>query len=182
MIKRRHFLKASALSALGSSFIVIPSALKAGSSDPSPVVKQPEQCETFFVRENTPITFHLSKVSDNIQNVSVCTEVIQQGGSIPTHKHVYSDEYFYFISGTGTITANDVETPFKPGTSAFVPGNTWHSLKNTGVENVFLVFGYSPSGFEDFFRQIGTPKEQPFKQKPKEEFDAICQKFGMVFK
>jgi len=48
------------------------------------------------------------------------------------------------------------------------------------MENIFFVL--SPAGFEDFFRQIGTPKGQPFKQKPKEDFGAICRKFGMVFK
>jgi len=182
MIKRRNFLKTSALSALGSSLISFPLDVEAHSGNSSPVVRQLEQCETFFVRENTPITFHLLKATDNIQPVSLCTEEILQGGGIPTHKHLHADEYFYFISGTGSITAGDVESPFKAGTSAFVPKNTWHSIKNTGSEKLFLLFGFSPAGFEDFFRQIGTPKGQTFKQKPKDEFDSICKKFGMIFR
>ena len=67
------------------------------------------------------------------------------------HKHLHSDEYFYFLSGTGTVIIKDKESTFKAGTSAFVPRNTWHSIKNTGSESVHMLFGFSPVGFEDFF-------------------------------
>jgi len=182
MIKRRHFLRASAFGIFGSSVFSLPTTLKAEQLDTGSIVKQPEQCETYFVRENTPITIHISKHGDNVPTVSVCTEELNPGSNIPTHKHLNEDEYFYFISGTGLIVANDIESPFKPGTSAVVPKNTWHSIKNTGTESVIFQFGYSPAGFEDFFRQVGTPKGLQFKQKPKDEFDNITKKFGMVFR
>jgi len=182
MTKRRDFIKTSALSVFGSSLVFVPTVTNAQSNISSHIVKQPEDCETFFVRENTPITFHITKMGDNILPVSICTEQIQPGGQIPVHKHLYADEYFYFLKGSGIITGNDAESSFKSGTSAFVPKNTWHGIKNTGSEEVYLLFGFSPAGFEDFFRQIGTPKGQPFKQKPKDEYEAICRKFGMVFK
>lgn len=182
MTERRNFIKTSALGILSSSLAFIPTEIEARSNNSSHIVKQPEDCETFYIRENTPITFHISKITDNVKAISICTEEIQPGGAIPTHKHIHAEEYFYFVSGTGIITCNDIETPFKAGTTALVPRNTWHGIKNTGSEIVHMLFGFSPAGFEDFFRQIGTPKGQPFKQKPKEEFDSICRKFGMVFK
>ena len=160
----------------------MPATLCAGQPDAVPVVKQSAQCEIFFVRENTPITIHLSKKSDNVSTFSICTEELLPGGVIPAHKHINEDEYFYFISGTGIIIADEKESSFKPGTSAFVPKNTWHTIKNAGTDKVFFQFGYSPAGFEDFFRQIGTPEGQRFKQKPKEVIDAIAGKFGMVFR
>lgn len=182
MLKRRKFLRKSAFGLFGSTVFSLPMTLKAEHLDTGSLVKQPEQCDTYFVRENTPITIHISKHGDNVTTVSLCTEELQAGSVIPTHKHINEDEYFYFISGSGIIVANDIESAFKPGTSGFIPRNTWHSIKNTSTETVLFQFGYSPAGFEDFFRQIGTPKGQQFKQKPKEEYDLIAKKFGMVFR
>lgn len=181
MKNRRSFLKTSALSISAAPFISIRETLFDNFANDA-VVKQPDQCETFFVRENTPITFNISKTTDNISSVSLLTEELIPGSAIPVHKHLNEDEYFFFISGTGVITIDDKEYIFKPGTSAFVPKNTWHGLKNNSNDKVFFSFGYSPSGFEGFFREVGTPKGQPFMQKPKDEFESIAKKYGMVFK
>ena len=182
MTKRRHFLRTSAFGFFGSSMFSLPAILNAESRDQGSIVRQPGECDTYFVRENTPITIHISKSGDNVPGVSLCSEELQAGSIIPTHKHINEDEYFYFMSGTGIIIVDDKEFSFKQGTSGFVQRNTWHSIKNTGNDIVSFQFGYSPAGFEDFFRQIGTPKGQPFKQKPKDEFNSIATKFGMVFK
>ena len=182
MIKRRHFLGTSAFGVFGSTMFSMPAILKTEYPDTGSVVKQQEECETYFVRENTPITIYISKNGDNVPTVSLCSEELQAGSIIPTHKHIHEDEYFYFMSGTGIIIVDDKEFTFKPGTSGFVQRDTWHSIKNTSNEIVSFQFGYSPAGFEDFFRQIGTPKDQQFKQKSKDEFDAIAKKFGMVFR
>ncbi len=147
------------------------------------IVCQPEDGETFLVRENTPITIQVSKKTDSVETISICTEEIQPGNQIPVHKHLYADEFFIFLGGNGTIEINGVEFPVKSGTSGFVPRATWHSIRNIDNSAVLAFsFGYSPAGFEDFFRQIGTPKGFPFKAKPREEVLVISEKYGMVFK
>jgi len=146
------------------------------------MIKQPGDCDTILVRENTPITFHLSKMTDGVTSISLLSEELIPGGAIPEHKHLYEDEYFFFVSGIGRVMIDDKEFPFQPGTTAFIPRNTWHAIKNTGSGKAFFSFGYSPAGFEEFFRQIGTPRGQEFRQKPKTEFDEIARKFGMVFR
>lgn len=182
MKNRRSFLKTSALSICGSSFIYGPKFFFNNLINDVPIVKQPEECETFYVRENTPITFHISKATDNILSVSLLTEELLPGSIIPVHKHLNEDEYFFFSQGTGLVTIDDTTFTFKPGTAAFVPKNTWHGFKNNGNDKVEFSFGYSPAGFESFFREIGTPEGQQFKQKPKDEFDSIAKKYGMVFR
>jgi mannose-6-phosphate isomerase-like protein (cupin superfamily) len=182
MKNRRDFLKSSTLGALAFPMVGIsPHAMTILAANPA-VVKQPEACETFLVRENTPITFNISKATDQVAPVSLLTEELVVGSVIPMHKHLHEDEFFFFIEGTGSIVVDDITFAFKPGTTAFVPKNTWHSIKNTGDVKAIFSFGYSPAGFEDFFRQIGTPKGQPFKPKPKEEVQRIAETFGMVFK
>ena len=146
------------------------------------VVSQPEEGETFIVRENTPITIRVSKMKDSVASISLCTEEIQPGGKIPVHKHLHEDEFFIFQKGTGTIEIDAVEYPVKTGTMGFVPRATWHSITNNNSELLIFTFGYSPAGFEDFFKQIGTPKGQPFKPKTPGEIKSIAEKYGMVFK
>jgi mannose-6-phosphate isomerase-like protein (cupin superfamily) len=180
MKNRRDFLKTSAFT-LGVASLFSQKSF-ASSLDGTSLVKQPEECETYFVRENTPITFHLSKSRDNISNVSLLSEELMPGSAIPVHKHLSEDEFFFFISGTGTGTLGDQTFTFKPGTSVFIPKNTWHSFQNTGKEKAFCTFSYSPAGFEDFFKEIGTLKGREFKAKSKEELDRIAKKYGMVFK
>src|SRR5262245_18040464 len=127
MKNRRSFLKTSAL---GMSAMPILSLTQSifNATDKTGVVKQPEECETFFVRENTPMTFHISKSKDNISSVSLLTEELIPGSSIPVHKHLNEDEYFFIISGTGLINIDEKIVPFKAGTTAFVPKNTWHGF------------------------------------------------------
>lgn len=180
MKNRRTFLKTSAANICAAPFLSLP--FNADVLNGISLVKQPEDCETYFVRENTPITFNITKTSDRIPGVSLLTEELVPGSVIPTHKHLKEDEFFFFIQGTGTVTIDEKTFDFKPGTTAFIPKNTWHSLRNTGEGNAIFRFGFSPAGFEDFFREIGTPKGQPFKPKSKEEVDAISKKYGMVFK
>jgi len=182
MNTRRNFLKTSALGLIGAPLAAVASPAGDDTAANAPTVKQPEDCETYYVRENTPITFNICKTTDNIGTVSVMTEEIVPGGAIPEHKHLNEDEFFIFTSGTGAITIDEASFTFKPGTTGFVPKNTWHSIKNTGADKVVFSFGYTPSGFEGFFKEVGTPKGQPFKQKPKAEVDAIAKKYGMVFR
>ncbi|MHA4807373.1 cupin domain-containing protein [Flavitalea flava] len=146
------------------------------------IVRQAEEGETYFVRENTPITITVSKTVDNIDTISICTEEILPGNGISIHKHLNEDEIFFFQKGSGIFLLEDEEIPIKGGATAFVPKGTWHGLKNTGTESMVFTFGYTPAGFEDFFRHIGTLKGTTFKAKSKDEISLLARKYGMVYK
>ena len=179
---RREFIQLSSLGFLSPliSSVTIPKSME--SDNKKGVVSQPEDGETFFVRENTPITIRVSKKQDSVDAISVCTEEIQPGGKIPVHKHLHEDEFFIFLKGSGTIEIDAVEFPVAAGTTGLVPRAVWHSITNNSSELLIFTFGYSPSGFEDFFRQIGTAKGLPFKAKTSQEIITIAEKYGMVYK
>jgi mannose-6-phosphate isomerase-like protein (cupin superfamily) len=182
MKTRRAFITTSTLG------LFTPSAIQAAISDNpkkmaiSPVIRQASEGEIYYVRENTPITIFLSKKTDNIETTSFCTEQILPGNGIATHKHLNEDEIFHFSSGTGVFVIDDQEMNILPGTVAFVPRGIWHGLRNTSAELLIFSFGYSPAGFEDFFRQIGALKGLPFQAKSKEEIVNIARKNGMIYK
>jgi len=182
MKNRRKFLQLSTVGFLSPLWQPLHMSDKFGAESKPGIVRQPEEGETYYVRENTPITIQVSKKKDSVETISLCTEEILPGNKIPVHKHLNEDEFFIFLKGTGSIIINDKEYPIKPGTSGMVPRATWHSIVNSGSEILIFTFGYTPSGFEDFFRQIGTPKGIPFKAKTKEEIISIAEKYGMVYK
>jgi hypothetical protein len=84
--------------------------------------------------------------------------------------------------GSGLLTLGEKEFPVHEGAIALVPKRVWHGLKNAGAEITEMRFGYTPSGFEEIFREIGTPIDQPFVTKTKEQRRAIAAKWGMTYK
>jgi len=182
MENRRDFLKATTLGLAGVPLTTISHLPFLALINGGPVIKHSDECEAVYVRENTIITFHLSKSTDEMSSISLLSEELIPGSAIPMHKHLYADEFFLFLSGNGEITIGEIVYPFWPGTTGFVPKDSFHGIRNTGTEKVVFFFGYSPAGFEGFFRESGTPKGQPFKAKPKPEMEAIAKKYGMVFK
>jgi mannose-6-phosphate isomerase-like protein (cupin superfamily) len=182
MKNRREFLQAATCGLFGPLITSMPQLNSARNQNKKGVVRQPEDGETYYVRENTPITIQVSKKTDDLDSISICTEEILPGNGIPVHKHLNEDEFFIFQKGAGIIDLNGEEFPVKAGTMGFVPRATWHSIKNTSPQLLIFTFGYSPSGFEDFFRKIGTPKGTTFKAKTTEEIKRIAEKYGMVYK
>jgi len=179
---RREFIQLSSLGFLSPLMSSVSISKSIESENKKAVVNQPEDGEIFFVRENTPITIRVSKRRNSVDTISLCTEEIQPDGKIPVHKHLHEDEFFIFHMGSGTIEIDSVEFPIKAGTAGWVPRDTWHSITNNSSELLIFTFGYSPAGFEDFFRQIGTAKGLPFKPKTRQEIISIAEKYGMVYK
>ena len=183
MVTRRKFLQ---LAPCG--FIIPTTALKAeapvrlSNNLPESIVSQAEDGETYYVRKNTAVTIHISKSRNPSNPVSFCSEEILPGSGIPVHKHLDHDEFFVFQNGTGLIEVDGKQFSVKAGTIGFVPRATWHSISNNSPSLLIFSFGYFPSGFEDFFREIGTVKGLPFQQKEPKEIQRIAEKYGMLYK
>ncbi len=181
MKNRRVFLQMAGLGIALPFIQKNPSSLDECLQVKTGIVKNAAESEIYFVRENTAITILISK-KDGIDSTSLCSEEVLPGNGIAVHKHLNEDEMFYFIKGSGLFILDEKEIAVSAGSAAFVPRGIWHGLKNTGSDVLVFTFGYTPSGFEDFFRQIGTLKGQPFQAKPKSEIISLGQKNGMIYK
>ena len=131
------------------------------------VVCQPEDGETVYVRESTPITIQVSGKKDSVESISICTEEIQPGNKIPVHKHLHEDEFFIFLKGSGTIDIDGVEFPVKAGTSGFVPRATWHSIITTVPKYLFSVLAIHHRDLKISSGKSAPRRECPSKQKQK---------------
>lgn len=67
------------------------------------------------------------------------TMVLKEGCSIGEHAHNDETEYYYILSGTGTVTEADGEKQVKAGDLVITGGGASHSIRNNGKEDlVFL--------------------------------------------
>jgi mannose-6-phosphate isomerase-like protein (cupin superfamily) len=116
-------------------------------------------------RENvaSPSSDFLLKVSQKIngsKHLLLGTEEIPPGAVIPKHRHHGEDEILLIQTGNAHVWLGDKEYDAEPGALVFIPAGTWISLKNSGKENISLVFVWNEPGFEEMMRCASVPKGQ----------------------
>jgi mannose-6-phosphate isomerase-like protein (cupin superfamily) len=182
---RRKFLQTGAIGFFATFFTNLPKFSFARSlpgNEKGIVVHENEGEHLLTGRRKAPITIKISKITNNIDNMSFCTEDIIPGDRIRVHKHLNEDEFVFIHKGEGMFTLDEERLEVKAGSIVFVPKGVWHGLENTGKETIFMLFGYSPSGFEGYFRENGTLVGLPPKEKTAEEYAITEKKYGIVFK
>lgn len=185
MITNRRILLKSVAS-LGLASLLPVSGLLANEQHDEPAegfVLDPEAHETYMIAgRQAPVTIIVDKSKKGVDATSFCIEDIYANDGIPVHKHLNEAEVIYIQSGTGIFTLGEKEYPVKAGSAAFVPKGVWHGLRNTGTEIIRMIFTFTPSGFEGYFREIGVLKGTEWKGKTGEEFAAAAKKYGIVYK
>jgi quercetin dioxygenase-like cupin family protein len=72
----------------------------------------------------------------------------------PLHLHPTHGEGFYVLAGQLTVQLCDEIVTGEPGTWAFAPRDTPHTLANLGTEDVRLLCVFAPGGFERRFERM----------------------------
>lgn len=68
------------------------------------------------------------------------------GVSIGLHEHLDDEEYYYIVSGEGTMTLGDQRFPVRAGDLAAVFPGGRHALENTGTAELrIIVFSVGPA-------------------------------------
>lgn len=181
MASRRQFLQQGSLGFL-SSLILPLSAHAKETSDFTGLIVSENEGEAFQMRDGTAIVKIKIAKTQGADSISFLSESFRPGDALPVHKHLNEDELIFLHKGSGLFTLGDKQYQINEGTVAIVPKRVWHGLQNNGSENIEMRFGYTPSGFEGFFREVGTPVGQPFIQKTMDERRAIAKKWGMIYK
>ena len=181
MTSRRQFLQQGSLGFLSPLVLPLPSPAK-DTSDFAGLVINEDEGEAFQMRDGSAIVKIKIAKTQGADSISFLSETFRPGDALPVHKHLNEDELIFLHKGFGLFTLGDKQYQIKEGAVALVPKGVWHGLQNTGNENIEMRFGYTPSGFEGFFREVGTPVGQLFIQKSKEERRTIAKKWGMIYK
>jgi len=102
----------------------------------------------------------VSPKNNGSRHLVLGTEELAPGAAIVKHRHLDQDEILLIQSGTAHVWLGDKERDVHAGGLAFIPTNTWISLKNTGTEPVSLTFIFSAPGFEDTMRCNSVPADE----------------------
>ena len=181
---RRKFLQTGIAGFCASLFAGLPkiSFAKPGSNSDKGIVVHEDEGIHILTRRKVPITIKLSKAKHGIDGISFCVEDMGPGRKMRIHKHLNNDELIFIHKGEGVLTLDEEFVEVKTGDVVFVPRGIWHGLDNTGKENLRMVFQYTPSGFEEYFIENGTPVGMPAKERTEEEYAMTEKKYGMVYK
>jgi len=109
----------------------------------------------------------------------------------PLHLHTHEDEFSFVLRGTlGALLGDDVVAA-GPGTWVFKPRGQWHTFWNPGDEPCEIIEVISPSGFENYFREVAASwgdvaRFEAINQKYalQMRFDSVpelCERFGLTF-
>jgi len=105
---------------------------------------------------------------------------IPEPGSGGVHVHDSADEFFYILSGTGSVLVGEKKESFGPGDTILVPKGTDHGISPASpVEMLFFV---DKPGLADEFREVTAKSNGGKTQLTLEEVNAISQKYGTTYK
>jgi quercetin dioxygenase-like cupin family protein len=180
MHSRRQFLEKSRLGLL--PFVLPWQGFSDDTSDFKGLVVTEPEGETYMIRNGTTtLRIKISKIQGS-KSVCFLSESILPGEAIRVHKHLNEDELIFLHKGSGLFTLGEKQYAVAAGSVAVVPKGVWHGLQNTGPENIEMRFSYTPSGFEGFFREVGTPAGQPYVRRSQEEKRVIAKRWGITYK
>lgn len=75
---------------------------------------------------------------------------IEPGSSEMGSRHRHADhETYYFIVGRGQVHLDGVDHDVEPGSVVFIPGQTWHFVRNTGHETLRFLYAFPVDQFAD---------------------------------
>lgn len=183
-ISRKDFLASATFLGFGSILPQFPVSYQENAIDTNPdLVLDANGGEVYLIgKRQGRVTIKVDKQKKGMETMSLLTEDIKPNDGIPVHKHSSEEEFIFIEKGTGILTFGDGQFEVTAGSMALVPRTVWHGLQNQSNEMLRMVFGYTPSGFEDYFRAIGVKPGEPRKELTSEDWQQINNKFGVVYR
>jgi mannose-6-phosphate isomerase-like protein (cupin superfamily) len=127
----------------------------------------------------TPIT-----CDERVVALEVATPVGVPGP--PPHHHEDCAEFFYVTAGRLDVMRDGEWLSLGPGDHAEVARGTLHTFRNDGDEEVRMITGFEPMGFEAFFEEFGFDASEPGSFEASVSDESIrrvvegCAQFGMI--
>lgn len=118
----------------------------------------PEALPEPFADGDGPLLSHYTVVAtaeSTTGSLTAVNIVVPPGNGPPPHRHVGSDESFFVLDGSFTVTAGGQEFAINLGDYVFIPRDTEHSWCNTGDRTARMLLLYTPSDMEHFFEEAG---------------------------
>jgi len=103
------------------------------------------EARPFITKDSSIIRSILDLTNAKVKNLSLAEAVIVKGKATMTHKHMKSEEIYYFTQGKGIMIFNGKEKiSVKTGDGVLIPPGTSHKLINTGKIDIKILCVCAP--------------------------------------
>jgi mannose-6-phosphate isomerase-like protein (cupin superfamily) len=123
-------------------------------------------------------------VGDRVAALEVVTPAGIPGP--PPHHHEDASEFFFVTAGRLGVMMDGEWTSIGPGGYAEVPRGVVHTFRNEAEEDLRVITGFDPTGFEGFFEEFGIDASEPGAFEASVSDESIrrvvegCHRFGMI--
>lgn len=101
-------------------------------------IKNVREMEYFTAADGCKITETFGIPSEGIKEASVAYAILPPGKKTDPHKHDFR-EWYIITRGTGVFYIDEKKAAdVKAGDNILMPDNGWHSIENTGTEDIEL--------------------------------------------
>jgi quercetin dioxygenase-like cupin family protein len=73
---------------------------------------------------------------------------LETGGWLGLHRHGPA-EIYYVLTGEGTLTIDGEDHAVSAGTAAYIPGDSEHGIRNTGIGCLRFFYAFAVGSFDD---------------------------------
>jgi mannose-6-phosphate isomerase-like protein (cupin superfamily) len=147
------------------------------------VVLQSNEGEYFVSgRRRAPMRIKVDSRIARGATMSMLVSEVVPGAAIPVHLHRNEDELIFIHTGAGVVTLGDQRVASAAGAMLYAAKGVWHGVENTGRDVLTWCAIYSPPGFEQYFREVGTPAGSDAPGPSPDVLAKAAEKYGMVFR
>ena len=91
------------------------------------------------------------------------------GAQVASHRHAYSSEILYVLSGFLTVKIGDQLQVAGPNSSVYIPSGAFHEYLNDSVDVVKFLQFYAPAAPEEEYRKWEKPGDSSAKEAAAEQ-------------
>lgn len=92
------------------------------------VVNSIHQQAPFTTRDGSTIRSILDSTNAPVQNQSLAEASLPAGGTTERHYHRRSEEFYFILSGHGTMEISGERRLVQPGDAILIPPGSWHQI------------------------------------------------------
>jgi mannose-6-phosphate isomerase-like protein (cupin superfamily) len=87
-----------------------------------------------------------------VQQFAAGQSTVYPGGGVPLHRHS-NEEVYVILRGSGEMTVGEERVAVTAGSAVYLPPGTPHALRNTGGEDLILLWVYAPATVVDHWAE-----------------------------
>lgn len=103
------------------------------------------ETEPFTTKDGSTIRELMAYRNSVVKNQSLAEAMVPPGVTTIRHKHLKSEEIYYFLQGSGQMELEGKWRKVGPGDAVAIPPGSPHQLRNNGPDDLVLLCCCAPA-------------------------------------